>query len=176
MDVTLVLVKKDGASREIPMKRARLVIGRQKGCDVRIPVATVSREHCELRVEDEGVVVRDLGSSNGTYVNKDRVQDQELEAGDLLAVGPAVFVVRMNGQPGKFDAVDMYRKGAGPAPVTSAAPAAKSRPSDPAAAKAGAVRSAAVSPAGSDDPNADSSVSDFDFDFLDDEDEKQPKL
>ena len=33
------------------MKRARLVIGRKKECDIRIPVSSVSREHCEVRIE-----------------------------------------------------------------------------------------------------------------------------
>src|SRR6266853_1332030 len=51
VEVTLVAVKTDGSQHEVVMKRARLVIGRKKECDIRIPVPSVSREHCEVRVE-----------------------------------------------------------------------------------------------------------------------------
>jgi pSer/pThr/pTyr-binding forkhead associated (FHA) protein len=178
VNITLVLVKSDGTSREVKMKRARLVIGRQQGCDVRIPLPAVSREHCELRVENNALVVRDLGSSNGTFVNRVRVQDEALEPGDLLAVGPAVFVVRINGEPVEIDAATQYAEGAGPKPVAAAKPGGRARPSDPSAAKVGGRRQGQPAPPLDDDPNEGSSISGLDFDFLDedDEDKKQPRL
>src|SRR5262245_44651501 len=84
VEVTLVAVKADGAQRELAMKRARMVVGRKKECDLRIPDPSVSREHCEIRVENGKVLVKDLGSSNGTYVNRERVQESEITAGQLL--------------------------------------------------------------------------------------------
>ncbi len=166
MDATLIHVKPDGSKRDVPMKRARLVFGREKTCDVRIPVSSVSREHCELRVEGGKIFVRDMGSSNGTYVNRERVQEVELSPGDLIAVGPAVFVVKVNGTPSEIDAKRLFSQGAGPRPV-AATGAVKSRPSTPGEA-------APDKPAPAD--SGDSSV-DFDFDFLDDDDDKkQPRL
>ncbi|MFM9995030.1 MAG: FHA domain-containing protein [Phycisphaerales bacterium] len=176
MNATLVLVKPDGTMREVPIKGERVVIGREKKCTVRIPVPSVSREHCEVRFADGRVLLQDMGSSNGTYVNRRRVEQGELKAGDLVAIGPAVFVVTVNGQPASIDAAASYREGAGPKPVTAKAAGAKARPSAPAGAK--------PKPALDDEPDIsgddseDSSVVDFNFDFLDesDEEKKQPKL
>ncbi len=182
MNATLVLVNSDGSQREVPVKRGRLVIGREKKCDVRIPVPDVSREHAEVRVENEQILVRDMGSSNGTYVNRNRVQQTELKAGDLVAIGPAVFVVRVDGEPGEIDAAAMAKQGAGPKPVAAAPAGARSRPSTPAGAKP-KPKPAKV---GDDDDfdlggdaSDESSITDLDFDFLDEEDDddkKQPKL
>ncbi|MCC6659966.1 MAG: FHA domain-containing protein [Phycisphaerales bacterium] len=174
MKVTLVLVKEDGSTQELPLKKARLVIGRQKGVDLRIPVPEVSREHCEVRLDNGSVSVRDLGSSNGTYVNRARVQDGKLNAGDLLAVGPAVFVVRVNGEPADIDAEDAWDEGAAPKAVAAVKPAASARPSGPGAA--GGPKERKKPSAASLDPN-DSSITGLDFDFLGkDEEEGQPKL
>lgn len=177
MEVTLVVVQSGGVKQQIPMKRARLLIGRKENCDIRIPLANVSREHCEVKVENGKVIVRDLGSSNGTYVNKERVQEGELAAGSLLSVGPAVFVVQINGKPSNIDPVQAFADGAPPEPAVSGvrpSPAA-SRPAAPPAApaKPGPAQPKAPAPKPLDDDSEDSSVSDFDF--SDDEDE-QPKL
>jgi predicted component of type VI protein secretion system len=167
VEVTLVAVKQDGQQRAVPMRRARLAIGRKKECDVRIPAPSVSREHCELRVESGKLWVKDLGSANGTYVNGERIQEVEAQAGAVLAVGPAVFVLRIDGAPENIDA--------------KAIAASVARPSAVASPKAPGVRPAAPGPAkpkpALDDSDLDdlgSSAGDFDFDFLDDEDE--PKL
>ncbi len=168
VEVTLVAVKTDGGQHEVLMKRARLVIGRKKECDIRIPVPSVSREHCEVRVEAGKVMVRDLGSSNGTYINRERVQEAEVSAGQMIGVGPAVFVVRVDGKPAQIDAKKAAAQGAAPEPVTAAStPPAGARPTSP--AKGGAKPSL---------PDLeDSSISDFELDMLDDDDEKkQPRL
>ncbi len=167
MEVTLVAVKSNGAQRELTMKRARMVLGRKKECDIRVPVPSVSREHCEVRVENGKVMVRDLGSSNGTYVNQQRVQEAELTAGQLLGIGPAVFVVRIDGAPDKIDPKKAALDGAAPEPVASAS-APSARPTAPGKE----TRVLANAPSMSD-----SSISDFDLDMLDDDDlKKQPRL
>ncbi len=48
---------------------------------------------------DDGIRIEDLGSSNGTYVNGQRIQDSELSAGDQVGVGPVQFIVQINGVP-----------------------------------------------------------------------------
>jgi pSer/pThr/pTyr-binding forkhead associated (FHA) protein len=63
------------------------VIGRSRHCDLVLGEPTVSRLHAELREEDEGWVIADLGSTNGTWVNGWRVQRAELHAGDEVALG-----------------------------------------------------------------------------------------
>lgn len=112
MDATLVMVKEDGSSKEIPLDRDSIVIGRDEGARLRIPLPSVSRRHCELLMsKDDELVVKDLGSSNGTFVNGKKVRHQELSPGDLLAVGPVVFVVRISGHPKDIDAKDCYMAG-----------------------------------------------------------------
>lgn len=94
------MFKSDGTRRDFPLKKARTVIGRKSTCDLRIPLTSVSRQHCEIVVDDNGTPqLRDLGSSNGTFHNSNRVQKTELSAGDELVVGPVVFVVVIDGVP-----------------------------------------------------------------------------
>lgn len=194
MEVTLVVVQPDGKTRPVTMKRARLVIGRKKESDIRIPVSSVSREHCEVRVEGGKVLVRDMGSSNGTYINRERIQEAEVQAGQILAVGPAVFVVQVDGKPAEVDGKAVYAKGKAPEPVAAAAapgarpPAPSAKPATKPAAKPGAAaagagaagakpaaKPTAKSPDDSDEFDLrspdDSSVSEFDFDFLDEEED-----
>lgn len=115
MEVTLILVGRNGSQREIPLKRPRIVIGRQTDCQVRIPLASVSRQHCELRVEGGRTLLQDLKSRNGTYVNRRKVEKTELAAGDLIGIGAFVFVVKMDGVPKQIDAKRALESGMVPA-------------------------------------------------------------
>jgi hypothetical protein len=69
----------------------RLVLGRSSSCELRFADDTVSRRHAELRVEDGSWILRDLGSSNGTWVNGRRVIEAEVAAGDELYLGGCRF-------------------------------------------------------------------------------------
>ena len=77
---------------------SRFVIGRRPDASLSIPSQTVSREHAELTVIDKGLLLRDLGSTNGTYVNGTRIQEPcTVYHGDLLQFGQCVFrVVRQS--------------------------------------------------------------------------------
>ncbi|MFA9479174.1 FHA domain-containing protein [Phycisphaerales bacterium AB-hyl4] len=101
MDVLLVMFKSDGARRDFEVTKNRVIIGRKNDCDLRIPLSSVSRHHCELKVdpESEEVELRDLGSSNGTFHNNVRVQEAIVSAGDEITVGPVIFTVVIDGQP-----------------------------------------------------------------------------
>lgn len=100
MKVVLVMFTPEGVRRDVPIKHRRVVLGRDSDCDIRMPVSAVSRKHCEIKIEDDGVVVRDLESRNGTYRNDDQIaQPEPLVAGDRLAVGPVVFTVQIDGDP-----------------------------------------------------------------------------
>lgn len=105
MDVRLVMFKADGARQEFVVKRNRMVIGRTNQCGLRIPLSSVSRQHCELLIENDCLRVRDLGSSNGTFHNNVRIQEADLAPGDELIVGPVVFTVVVNGQPSEIKPV-----------------------------------------------------------------------
>ena len=64
-----------------------LVIGRDIPADIIIPDQALSRRHVELTATSEGVVVRDLDSSNGSYVNDEPIQQAALSKGDRLRIG-----------------------------------------------------------------------------------------
>ncbi len=98
MQINLVWFKPDGQRKDVPVAKSS-VIGRRDDCDLRVPLVGVSRRHCELVVDSGGATVKDLASSNGTYVNGQRVSEQMLEAGDVLGVGTMVFTVQVDGQP-----------------------------------------------------------------------------
>lgn len=66
---------------------APCVIGRGRDCDVRLGDPDTSRRHAELRLEGERFVLRDLGSTNGTWVNGERVDRIALTPGDRLEIG-----------------------------------------------------------------------------------------
>lgn len=99
MNVVLVMFKADGSRRDFPITKPKVVVGRKNDCDLRIPLTSVSRQHCEIEVTDSQIKVRDLGSSNGTYHNTTRVQEAAVSAGDEIVVGPVVFTVVVDGQP-----------------------------------------------------------------------------
>jgi pSer/pThr/pTyr-binding forkhead associated (FHA) protein len=99
MDVKLIMFKRDGQRKEFQIRRGASSIGRGEECSLRIPLASVSRKHCQLAKDDQALKVRDLGSSNGTFLNNRRITEATLNAGDRLVIGPIVFTVQINGKP-----------------------------------------------------------------------------
>jgi pSer/pThr/pTyr-binding forkhead associated (FHA) protein len=94
MEVQLIVEKGPARSRFIKLRSRETVVGRQKGCNVRIPSAEVSRRHCLLRLDGVQLTVEDLNSANGTYLNNRRVSGQQpVASGDRLRIGPLTFAV-----------------------------------------------------------------------------------
>ena len=65
----------------------RTLIGRSPECHVFLDDVTVSRRHAEIVREDDRYVIRDLGSLNGTFVNRRRIESAELSADDEVQIG-----------------------------------------------------------------------------------------
>ncbi len=76
---------------EFPVEPLTL-IGRTPQNQVQINDPAVSRRHSEIMLTDEGYLLRDLGSENGTYVNGERIQEQILAEGDRVQIGTIRFV------------------------------------------------------------------------------------
>jgi pSer/pThr/pTyr-binding forkhead associated (FHA) protein len=70
-------------------------IGRSTGAQFIVEAALVSRLHCQLMATSEGLQVKDLGSTNGTFVNGQRVRSADLKVGDRLGVGRVELVVKL---------------------------------------------------------------------------------
>ena len=70
----------------IRLDRMLVVVGRHPDCDARLDSPRVSRWHCCLTEVDGEVWVRDLGSTNGTWIDGRRVRSGSLRTGDVLAI------------------------------------------------------------------------------------------
>jgi len=99
MQVVLVMFKGDGERRSFSVARDVTVIGRREDCDLRIPLGEVSRKHCRLIKDGLNLRIEDLGSSNGTFRNGERIQEASIEPGDSIRIGSVGFVVQIDGQP-----------------------------------------------------------------------------
>lgn len=92
MDVKMLIVRGRARGKYLCFPKGEFVFGRGPECHIRPNSPWVSRQHCLLRIAEGSVHIRDLGSSNGTLVNGERVTDERpLQEGDQLQVGPLVL-------------------------------------------------------------------------------------
>jgi adenylate cyclase len=85
------LISPDGTLSCDLKLHAPLIVGRAPTCDLSVADPTISRRHAELVVDEDQVTLRDLGSSNGTFVNGHKVAAATLEVDDLIAFGKVAF-------------------------------------------------------------------------------------
>ena len=109
MDVKLVMFTEKGERKDFPLLASGLQVGRHEQCALRIPLPEVSRRHAEIQIVKGSVVVKDLGSANGTFVNNKRVDELKLNAGDHLVIGPVVFTLQIDGEPKNITPVKTKR-------------------------------------------------------------------
>src|SRR4051812_31589428 len=108
MPYQLVVVRGRAVTPAVKLGPGVTTVGRQEDCQLRIKSSQVSRKHCQLFEKKGLLIVKDLGSSNGTLVNGKKVDDQRvLEAGDELTIGQVKLKVE------KVDAVAAPARKAG---------------------------------------------------------------
>jgi pSer/pThr/pTyr-binding forkhead associated (FHA) protein len=71
---------------DIPLDRTPIVVGRDPYCEARLNSMRVSRRHCFIHVVDSQVEVRDLGSTNGIFINGLQSPSGRLRPGDVLTI------------------------------------------------------------------------------------------
>jgi predicted component of type VI protein secretion system len=100
MNYVLQVVRGRSVTTTLRLGEGVTSLGRHDDCIIRIKSSQVSRRHCELFDTDGKLMVRDLGSANGTFVNGKRVMGQQpLKVGDELTVGAVTLRVATLGQP-----------------------------------------------------------------------------
>ncbi len=78
----------------IALPQKKFLVGREQDCHLRPNSESVSRHHCVFTIDDYSVRLRDLGSTNGTFVNDNRIHGQvELHSNDRILIGKLGFVV-----------------------------------------------------------------------------------
>ena len=88
MDYQLVVVRGRSGSDALSLIDGVTTVGRHDDCQIRIKSSQVSRKHCEFFEKKGMLLVKDLGSANGTFVNGKKVSGQQvLEPGDELTIG-----------------------------------------------------------------------------------------
>lgn len=92
----LSIIQGEGVGREVELRDTPLMLGRSSECDLRLLNRAVSRLHCRVWRDNTGFWLRDLNSTNKTYLNERPVVEARLKDGDAIAVGGTTlkFMVR----------------------------------------------------------------------------------
>lgn len=104
---SLAIVEDNVILRNVKLDKNITVIGRSDECDFVLSGREVSRRHCQVIRTDHGFLVEDLGSANGTFINGQPIQRQELKHGDKIDI--ADFTLTFNDGRGLPAAVDETR-------------------------------------------------------------------
>ena len=96
----LVVRRGPNAGSRFLLDKDVVTAGRHPESDIFLDDITVSRRHAEIRRGANGFTVHDVGSLNGTYLNRERVEDGELVAGDELQIGKFKLVFFAGSRPG----------------------------------------------------------------------------
>ena len=82
------------AGKDVLVETSTITIGTSPACQLVLKDSTVSREHCEIRLTEEGYLLHDLASTNGTHLAGSRVREVWLAPGSLFSVGSTVLEFR----------------------------------------------------------------------------------
>jgi pSer/pThr/pTyr-binding forkhead associated (FHA) protein len=92
MHVRLKILQGSNTGKDVKIPTPKCTIGRGEDCHLRPNSDAISRHHCVIVTTENEVIVRDLKSRNGTFVNEEKVTDEAvLLNGDILRVGPLQF-------------------------------------------------------------------------------------
>ncbi len=101
--------------------RGVTTLGRHSDCDICVNDEGISRKHAHIAVDADGITIKDLGSSNGTFVNGNKVSEHSLEVGDEVRLDNIRFLIQTPGMP-----QDQHDTKQAPARAAARKPAASS--------------------------------------------------
>ncbi len=90
-EACLVVIYGLDLGKKYNLDKPSLIIGRSSKADIQIDQESVSRNHCKIINTGKTIMLRDLGSTNGTYVNDELIDEYVLRDGDLIKIGRSIF-------------------------------------------------------------------------------------
>jgi hypothetical protein len=128
-----LLVKGGPELSEIELKAGSNTLGSGAGNDIQIEDPSISEFHCEIVISNGKAVVRDLGSTNGTLIDREPIQEAVVKPGQTLQIGNAeMFFETEIPLPRSLPAAPEMRISADPSPVTPKEITCKNHPTSPA--------------------------------------------
>ena len=96
---SLLVVRGANVGTHYLIREAKQRLGRDSHCEVHLEDSEASRTHAEIEFVDGEFVLRDLGSSNGTFVNGNRITEHTLRIGDRVQIGKRLMLFRLSFRP-----------------------------------------------------------------------------
>jgi len=90
-EACLVVIYGSELGKKYNLNASSLVVGRSSKCDIQIDQESISRNHSKIANTGKSIIIRDLGSTNGTYVNDEPIDEYALRDGDLIKIGRTIF-------------------------------------------------------------------------------------
>lgn len=108
----ILFLKGELLGKLFTLKKGISVLGRSASADISINDSSVSREHVKIKVNGEKAMIEDLGSTNGTFVNRKRITKHALKDGDKIQISPStVFKFVLSDESEKVFHEELYRMG-----------------------------------------------------------------
>lgn len=98
----LVVLSEGLTGRSFDLKGDKITVGRLEDNAFQIPEPSVSSHHCEIVKKGSDFVVRDLNSTNGTFINGEQVSESALKPGQILRLGQIEMRLETGAPPGKI--------------------------------------------------------------------------
>jgi diguanylate cyclase (GGDEF)-like protein len=108
-EACLVVIYGNELGRKYSLESPSVTLGRSNKCDVQIDQESVSRAHSKITNAGRSVKIRDLGSTNGTYVNDELVEERPLVDGDFIKIGRTIFKFLSGGNIERAYHEEIYR-------------------------------------------------------------------
>jgi hypothetical protein len=90
----VILLSKDGRTLTYPIAKELITLGRHESNDICLPEITVTGKHAVIKSKDNEITIEDLGSTNGTFVNGERIRNRSLKPGDKITLGKVELMLK----------------------------------------------------------------------------------
>jgi hypothetical protein len=90
----VLLLSHDGRTQTFSLSKDTITLGRHETNDITLPEITVTGKHAIIKIDADGISIEDLGSTNGTFVNGERIRKRRLNPGDIVNLGKVQLTLK----------------------------------------------------------------------------------